>query len=185
MLFALVKQLRRRHGLPALGASFRRFRLRAFVAVFGPGLLAGLSDDDPAGITTYSIVGARYGSEVLWVLLLSVGALVAFHELDARLGLVTGKGLVALVRASHGRSAALLVTARRLCSRVDPFSLRCWIIQRLMVDDGLEHESAERAFEHALDGARTTSRRHAAQRPRRRNHLPGSAIGRHATSSLP
>lgn len=110
MLFALVKQLRRRHGHPALGGALRRYRLPAVVAVFGPGLLAGLSDDDPAGITTYSIVGARYGYQLLWVLLLSVGALVVFHELGARLGLATGKGLVALVHASHGRKAALAVT---------------------------------------------------------------------------
>ena len=110
MLFALVKQLRRRHGHPAFGAGLRRFRLPAFVAVFGPGLLAGLSDDDPAGITTYSIVGARYGYQLLWVLLLSVGALVVYHELGARLGLATGKGLVALVRSSYGRKAALGVT---------------------------------------------------------------------------
>lgn len=110
MLFALVKQLRRRHGHPAFGASLRRFRLPVFVAVLGPGLLAGLSDDDPAGITTYSIVGARYGYELLWVLALSVTALVIFHELGARLGLVTGKGLVALVRDSYGRSPALIVT---------------------------------------------------------------------------
>ena len=110
MLFALVKQLRRRHGHPVFGGALRRYRLPAFVAVFGPGLLAGLSDDDPAGITTYSIVGARYGYELLWVLLLSVGALVVFHELGARLGLATGKGLVALVHASHGRKVALVVT---------------------------------------------------------------------------
>jgi Mn2+/Fe2+ NRAMP family transporter len=110
MLFALVKQLRRRHGHPAFGRALHRLRLPAFVAVFGPGLLAGLSDDDPAGVTTYSIVGARYGYELLWVLLLSVLALVVFHELGARLGLATGKGLVALVHASHGRSAALVVT---------------------------------------------------------------------------
>ena len=110
MLFALVKQLRRRHRRPSLGGSLRRLRLPAAVAVFGPGLLAGLSDDDPAGIATYSIVGTRYGYELLWVLLLSVGALVVFHELGARLGLVTGKGLVALVADSYGRRAALLVT---------------------------------------------------------------------------
>lgn len=61
MLFAVIKQLRRRHGHPPLGRAFRRLGLPAFVAVLGPGLLAGLSDDDPAGITTYSIAGARYG----------------------------------------------------------------------------------------------------------------------------
>ena len=32
--------------------------------------------------------------------------------------------------------------------RLDPISLRCWIIQRLMLDDGLEHGCAEDVFEH-------------------------------------
>jgi Mn2+/Fe2+ NRAMP family transporter len=112
MLFAVVKQLRRRHRRPPLGAApLRRLGLPAFVAVLGPGLLAGLSDDDPAGITTYSIAGARYGYALLWVLLLSVAALVVFHELGARLGLATGQGLVGLVRSSHGTRATFLVTA--------------------------------------------------------------------------
>jgi Mn2+/Fe2+ NRAMP family transporter len=111
MLFAVIKQLRRRHGHPPLGRAFRRLGLPAFVAVLGPGLLAGLSDDDAAGIATYSIAGARYGYTLLWVLLLSVAALVVFHELGARLGLVTGQGLVSLVRASYGQRVALIVAA--------------------------------------------------------------------------
>lgn len=62
MLFAVVKQLRRRDRRPPLGAApLRRLGLPAFIAVLGPGLRAGLSDDDPAGITTHSIAGARYG----------------------------------------------------------------------------------------------------------------------------
>ena len=44
----------------------RRSALIALAAVVGPGVLAGLSDDDPAGITTYSILGADYGYELLW-----------------------------------------------------------------------------------------------------------------------
>jgi hypothetical protein len=69
-------------------------------------------------------------------------------------------------------------------SRLDAFSLRCWIIQRLMVDDGLEHESAERAFEYARDIAREASVQRAACSRRRRIRRPSFAIGRHATSSL-
>ena len=61
MLYSVAKQLRRRHGRPPLGSALTRLGLPAFLAVLGPGLLAGLSDDDPAGITTYSIAGARYG----------------------------------------------------------------------------------------------------------------------------
>lgn len=79
------------------------------LAVVGPGLLAGLSDDDPAGITTYSIVGAKYGYTLLWVLALSTVALVIFHELGVRLGVVTGKGLLTLVRERYGHPAAMVV----------------------------------------------------------------------------
>jgi len=71
--------------------------------VLGPGLLAGLSDDDPAGITTYSILGADYGYRLLWVLALSTVALIVFHELAVRTGVVTGKGLMRLVHERYGR----------------------------------------------------------------------------------
>jgi NRAMP (natural resistance-associated macrophage protein)-like metal ion transporter len=86
--------------------------LAALLAVVGPGVLAGLSDDDPAGIATYSILGAKYGYELLWVLTLSTAALIVFHELGVRLGIVTGKGLLTLVREQYGpRSAALVLGA--------------------------------------------------------------------------
>jgi NRAMP (natural resistance-associated macrophage protein)-like metal ion transporter len=78
----------------------------ALLAVVGPGVLAGLSDDDPAGITTYSILGADYGYRLLWVLALSTAALIVFHELGARMGIVTGKGLLALVRQRYGKGGA-------------------------------------------------------------------------------
>jgi NRAMP (natural resistance-associated macrophage protein)-like metal ion transporter len=96
---------RRRHVLLRAGP------LLALLAVVGPGVLAGLSDDDPAGITTYSILGARYGYELLWVLAISTAALVVFHEVGVRLGVVTGKGLLTLVRERFGQRAAHLVLA--------------------------------------------------------------------------
>ncbi len=86
--------------------------LATLLAVLGPGVLAGLSDDDPAGITTYSILGAKYGYELLWVLAVSTLALIIFHELGMRLGVVTGKGLLTLVRERYGgRSAGLVIGA--------------------------------------------------------------------------
>ena len=102
----LVHHRRRRRPL-------RRASLAALLLVVGPGLLAGLSDDDPAGITTYSILGAKYGYELLWVLALSTAALIVFHELGVRLGVVTGKGLLTLVRERYGpRAAAARARAR-------------------------------------------------------------------------
>lgn len=79
-----------------------RLAIGALMAVVGPGLLAGLSDDDPAGITTYSVLGADYGYQLLWVLLLSTLALAMFHTLAARMGVVTGQGLIGLVRERYG-----------------------------------------------------------------------------------
>jgi NRAMP (natural resistance-associated macrophage protein)-like metal ion transporter len=101
----------------------QRFSLVALLAVVGPGVLAGLSDDDPAGITTYSILGADYGYRLLWVLTISTAALVVFHELAVRTGVVTGKGLIALMRARYGPrltavplSALVLANLGTLCA---------------------------------------------------------------------
>ena len=89
---------------PTEAATWPRWRVRllAMAAVIGPGLLAGLSDDDPPGITTYSVLGAEYGYQLLWVLLLSTLALIAFHTLAVRLGVVTSQGLIGLVRDRYG-----------------------------------------------------------------------------------
>jgi NRAMP (natural resistance-associated macrophage protein)-like metal ion transporter len=90
----------------------RRTRLAILAAVVGPGLLAGLSDDDPAGITTYSVVGADYGYQLLWVLLVSTVALILFHDLGARMGVATGQGLIGLVRDRYGvRTGGLAMLA--------------------------------------------------------------------------
>lgn len=80
----------------------RRARIGLLLAVVGPGLLAGLSDDDPAGITTYSVLGAKFGYQMLWVLLASTVALIVFHDLGIRMGVVTGQGLAGLMRQRFG-----------------------------------------------------------------------------------
>jgi NRAMP (natural resistance-associated macrophage protein)-like metal ion transporter len=98
-----ARLLRRRHRL--LGAGYAA----ALLAVVGPGILAGLSDDDPAGITTYSILGAKYGYELLWVLAVATAALIVFHLLGARMGVVTGQGFLTLVRAHRTEGEARMV----------------------------------------------------------------------------
>ena len=95
-----------------------RFRWLALLAVVGPGLLAGLSDDDPAGITTYSILGADFGYSLLWVLALSTVALIVFHELAARTGVVTGKGLMRLVRERYGSRATTVALGALVIANV-------------------------------------------------------------------
>ena len=82
-----------------------RGSLIAFLAVLGPGLLAGLSDDDPAGITTYSVLGADFGYTLLWIIPASTILLVQFHLMAVRIGAATGKGFVGVIRARWGHRA--------------------------------------------------------------------------------
>jgi Mn2+/Fe2+ NRAMP family transporter len=80
----------------------------AFLAVLGPGLLAGLSDDDPAGITTYSVLGTDFGYQLLWIIPASTVLLVQFHLIAVRIGAATGKGFVSVIRKKWGRTAGYI-----------------------------------------------------------------------------
>ncbi len=97
--------------------SHRRAGLIAFLAVMGPGVIAGLSDDDPAGITTYSVLGAKYGYQMIWTLIVSTVALILFQDLGARIGVVTRQGLIGLIRQKYGaRAGALSATTLMLAN---------------------------------------------------------------------
>ena len=79
-----------------------RVRLIAVLAVLGPGLVSGFADNDAGGITTYSLAGANFGYQLLWVILASQVVLFFTQEVGARLGLATGKGLISLIRERWG-----------------------------------------------------------------------------------
>src|SRR5580692_11565720 len=59
----------------------------------GPGLITGAADDDPSGISTYSVAGASLGYAPLWTALFSFPLMAAVQLMCARLGMVTGRGL--------------------------------------------------------------------------------------------
>lgn len=88
----------------SLWQRFRPFRVRLFVflAVLGPGIITANVDNDAGGITTYSVAGAHYGYGLLWLMPLVAIALIMVQEMSARLGVVTGKGLAALIRETLG-----------------------------------------------------------------------------------
>ncbi len=75
----------------------------------GPGLITGASDDDPSGIATYSLAGARAGYHLLWMSLYTVPLMVAIQEMCARIGLVAGEGLAGTIRRHYGRTLLLPV----------------------------------------------------------------------------
>lgn len=69
-------------------------RYSKFFKFLGPGLITGAADDDPSGIATYSQAGATYGLGQLWSIALCLPLMIAVQETCARIGSVTGKGLV-------------------------------------------------------------------------------------------
>jgi Mn2+/Fe2+ NRAMP family transporter len=73
-----------------------------FLAILGPGIITGSVDNDAGGITTYSVAGALYGYKLLWTLIPSFVVLLIIQEMNARMGIVTGKGLADLIRENAG-----------------------------------------------------------------------------------
>jgi len=84
----------------SLKSFFRQ--LAIFFAIIGPGIITGSVDNDAGGITTYSVAGAIYGYGLIWTLIPSFVVLLIIQEMNARMGIVTGKGLADLIRENAG-----------------------------------------------------------------------------------
>ena len=96
--------------MPVRLSRFRR-RLFLFLAVMGPGIITASVDQDAGGITTYSVAGAQFGYTLLWSLPFIVLALAVIQEMGTRMGVVTGRGLAALIRERFGLRITLLCMA--------------------------------------------------------------------------
>ena len=103
-------------GLPGSEPVARGWRVRRFFAELGPGLITGAADDDPSGISTYSVAGATFGYAPLWTALFSFPLMAAVQLMCARLGMVSGRGLASVIRRHYSRrvlwgACALLIVA--------------------------------------------------------------------------
>lgn len=77
----------------------------------GPGLITGASGNDPAGITAYSIAGARYGYVMLWVLLFILPFMIAIQEMSARIGAISGCGLAGNIKRHYPGWLLVIIAA--------------------------------------------------------------------------
>ena len=74
-----------------------------YFSMLGPGLVTGASDDDPSGITTYSVAGASFGYGMLWTAIVTFPLMAAIQLVCARIGLVSGRGLSGAIRQHYPR----------------------------------------------------------------------------------
>jgi NRAMP (natural resistance-associated macrophage protein)-like metal ion transporter len=93
---------------PAAGT---RNPILRFLAILGPGLITGASDDDPSGIGTYAVAGASFGFATLWTALLTFPMMTAVQFTCAKIGMVTGMGLARVLRQHYPRALLYPVVA--------------------------------------------------------------------------
>ena len=86
--------------------------------VLGPGLITGASDDDPSGIATYSQVGAQFGYQLGWLMLISWPLMCAIQEISARIGRVTGYGIAGALRRHYPAPVVYGILALLLVANV-------------------------------------------------------------------
>lgn len=90
----------------------KKFRgILSVLGILGPGIIAVNAGNDAGGITTYSTVGASYGYNMLWGLLIITLSLSVVQEMNARMAVVTGKGLSDLIREKFGVKWAFFAMA--------------------------------------------------------------------------
>jgi Mn2+/Fe2+ NRAMP family transporter len=92
--------------------------LTIFLALLGPGIITGSVDNDAGGITTYSVAGAIYGYGMIWTLIPSLIVLLVIQEMNARMGMVTGKGLSDLIRENAGVKITFFIFIGLLISNI-------------------------------------------------------------------
>jgi Mn2+/Fe2+ NRAMP family transporter len=92
--------------LPKRGAAQKRLSFADVLKAVGPGVITGGADNDPAGIATYSIVGATAGFAMNWLLLLSTPMLIVIQQISAKVANVTKTDLATLLRTTYGARVA-------------------------------------------------------------------------------
>ena len=87
------------------------YKMLSVIKSLGPGLIAGAADEDPSTIGTYSQAGAQFGLGMLWLALFQYPLIATVQEMCARIGLVTGSGLAAVIKKKYSRKVVLTVSS--------------------------------------------------------------------------
>jgi len=88
----------------------RRNPFKRFSRALGPGLVTGAADDDPSGIATYSVAGAKLGTSMLWAAILTWPLMACTQFMCARIGMVTGQGLAQTLKKKFPGSVLIVIS---------------------------------------------------------------------------
>src|SRR3978361_1040801 len=91
---------------------------RMLLRLLGPGLVTGAADDDPSGIATYSQAGAQFGFGLLWTVFLTTPFMIAIQLVSAKIGRVTGQGIIGNLMQVVPRWVVVLLVALLLAANI-------------------------------------------------------------------
>ncbi|MBI4029174.1 MAG: Nramp family divalent metal transporter [Candidatus Blackburnbacteria bacterium] len=92
--------------------------MRKFFRRWVPSIISGASDNDPAAIGTYAISGAQFGFGQLWLVFFATPMLIAVQAMCARLGDVTRKGIMTIVKEHYTPVVAIIFSTILVTSNI-------------------------------------------------------------------
>lgn len=84
-------------------------KLRNFWRQLGPGLITGAADDDPSGIVTYAVAGAKFGLAALWTALATLPFMIITQRMAGRIGLISGRGLAGNMKRHYPKWILIVI----------------------------------------------------------------------------
>jgi Mn2+/Fe2+ NRAMP family transporter len=106
--------MRFRHNKPDGSLKGSARPAHSWAADVGPGLVTTASDNDPSGLATYTLAGAWYGFDLLWVCVLTYPSTVALQLIGSRVAAITGRGLTVNMREHYSPLFFYFAVARFL-----------------------------------------------------------------------
>ena len=107
----IAKEESAEKGINVQNHSVSREKSPHWLKALGPAVITGASDDDPSGIATYSQAGAQFGFGMLWMALFQYPMMTVIQEMYARIGLITGNGLTAVIKRKYSKKVVFPLTS--------------------------------------------------------------------------
>ncbi|MEK7154075.1 MAG: Nramp family divalent metal transporter [Patescibacteria group bacterium] len=84
-------------------------KIKTFWRQLGPGLITGAADDDPSGIVTYAVAGAKLGLAALWTALATLPFMIITQRMAGRIGLISGRGLAGNMKKYYPKWILIII----------------------------------------------------------------------------
>ncbi len=99
-----VTQPQNTHNLSSLQPSPKKWW-----SLLGPGIITAALVFGPGSLTVTSKLGALFGYQLLWLIVIAIFFMLIFTEMGARVGIVTNASLLTIIKNKWGKAASILI----------------------------------------------------------------------------